>query len=122
MMSKLRKATGSDCMRLLHWCPGCNEVHSYRIDAPTRPSWTFDGNWEKPTLMPSMRIFVTETEDDNEHLLPHPIERTLCHYFIKSGKIEFCGDSPHALKGQTVDLPDWPYAPGTFGGIDEEKA
>jgi hypothetical protein len=119
-MTKLRKATGSDCMRIMHWCPGCNEVHGYRINAPDRPSWSFDGNWENPTITPSMRIFVTETEDENERPLPHPVERTLCHYFITAGKIIFCGDSPHALAGQTVDLPDWPYAPGTYGGIDED--
>jgi hypothetical protein len=47
------------------------------------------------------------------------VQRTLCHYFIRAGKIEFCGDSPHNLAGQTVDLPDWPYAPNTYGGIEE---
>ena len=88
-------------------------------DAPDRPSWTFDGNMESPTFGPSIRCFTTETTDDNDKPLPHPVERTLCHYFIKAGKIEFCGDSPHALAGRTVDLPDWPYAPGTYGGIDE---
>ena len=52
-------------------------------------------------------------------------QRTLCHYFIggpagdKPGMIEFCPDSPHKLAGQTVALPPWPYAPGSYGGIDE---
>lgn len=32
----------------------------------------------------------------------------ICHYFIRGGKIEFCGDSTHNLSGQTVDLPDIP--------------
>lgn len=36
------------------------------------------------------------------------IASTICHYFIKAGRIEFCGDCTHALKGQTVDLPDFP--------------
>jgi hypothetical protein len=34
--------------------------------------------------------------------------KTLCHYFIRDGKIEFCGDCPHELAGQTVPLPDVP--------------
>jgi len=44
---------------------------------------------------------------------------TTCHYFITDGKIEFCGDSPHKLAGQIVDLPDWPYSPGAYGGIED---
>lgn len=66
-----------------------------------------------------MLIFVTHTTDDNDNPLPAPVKETLCHYFIRSGKIEFCGDSPHKLSGQTVDLPDWPYAAGSYGGIEE---
>ena len=29
-----------------------------------------------------------------------------CHSFITDGRISFCGDSEHALAGQTVDLPE----------------
>lgn len=32
----------------------------------------------------------------------------VCHSFVRAGKIEFLGDCTHALKGQTVPLPDWP--------------
>ena len=34
-------------------------------------------------------------------------------------KIQFLGDSTHDLAGETVTVPDWPYAPGTYGGLDE---
>lgn len=117
---KLRKARGTDPpqLMLMHWCPGCESPHGIRIEGGP-PIWTFDGNYDAPTFSPSIRCFTTETTDDNDRPLPAPIERTLCHYFIRAGKIEFCGDSPHKLTGQTVDLPDWPYAPGTYGGIDE---
>jgi hypothetical protein len=27
---------------------------------------------------------------------------------VRAGQIEFLGDCTHALKGQTVALPDWP--------------
>ena len=116
-MSKLRKTTGTTGSGVVHWCPGCDQPHGIRI-AGAPPVWTFDFNWENPTFSPSIMCFTTETTDDNDRPLPHPVDRTLCHYFIKAGKIEFCGDSPHALAGKTVDLPDWPYAPGTYGGID----
>jgi hypothetical protein len=123
--TKLRQAVGTGQKMLMHWCPGCNEPHGIRIEAGADfpngrpPLWTFDGNYASPTFSPSIRCFTTETTDDDDRPLPAPIQRTLCHYFIKAGKIEFCGDSPHKLAGQTVDLPDWPYAPGTFGGIHE---
>jgi hypothetical protein len=118
MGKKLRKASWNGGYKLMHWCPGCHEVHGFIIEGGP-PQWTFDGNYDTPTFGPSMRIYVTHTTDDNDKPLPSPVQETLCHYFIKAGKIEFCGDSPHALKGQTVDLPDWPYAPGTYGGIEE---
>jgi hypothetical protein len=119
LSTKLRNATGPIDKRIMHWCPGCDEAHGIRVEGEGRPKWTFNGNYDKPTFWPSIRCFTTQTKDDAGNTLPCPIEHTTCHYFIKEGKIEFCGDSPHALKGQTVELPDWPYAPGTYGGIDD---
>lgn len=110
-MSKLRKAQGKDgYLSLMHWCPGCDEVHGIRVDGGGKANWSFDNNYDAPTFAPSVRVFVTE--DDGS-------DTTLCHYFITAGKIIFCSDSPHKLKGQTVDLPDWPYARGTYGGIED---
>lgn len=119
--TKLRRATGSDgYVALMHWCPGCDEPHGIRIEGSAPgPKWTFDGNFQNPTFGPSILCFTTETEDDDGKPLPAPVRRTLCHYFVKSGKIEFCGDSPHKLAGKTVDLPDWPHAPGAYGGIED---
>lgn len=40
------------------------------------------------------------------------------------GQVFFCPgcDSTHAvntkLAGQTVEIPEWPHAPGTYGGIE----
>ena len=119
-MTKLRKASSTDGITkmLMHWCPGCNEAHGIRIAGGT-PIWSFNGDYEKPTFSPSILCFTTETTDDDDKPLPTPIRRTLCHYFIRDGRIEFCGDSPHALAGQIVDLPDWPYINGAYGGIEE---
>lgn len=133
--TKLRAASGSNGYRsFLHWCPGCNEVHQFKVAPATSPVWSFNGDFERPSFSPSMLIYVTHTEDDDEKPLPTPRRETLCHYFIKTGAemrdrepgldpnksyIDFCGDSPHALSGKVVELPDWPYAPGTYGGVDE---
>lgn len=108
-MVKLRRASGPVDKRIMHWCPGCNEVHGYRVAGEGGPMWTFNGDMEKPTFTPSMLLFEVE---DGKRV-------TLCHYFITDGKIIFCSDSPHALAGQTVDIPEWPYASGTYGGIED---
>ena len=116
--TKLRKASGQGERMLIHWCPGCFEAHSIRIEGKA-PVWSFDGNYAQPTFSPSIRRFYTETTDDDDKPLPAPRDVTTCHYFIKAGKIEFCGDCQHSLTGQTVELPDWPYLPVEYGGLDE---
>lgn len=77
---------------LMHWCPGCKTRHL--IETQERNAngaiWTFDGNTDSPTFSPSINIIGR------------------CHYFIRAGQIEFCGDSAHALAGQTMPLPDIP--------------
>lgn len=76
----------------VHWCPGCNSRHMIPVvaDPEYKPNWTFNNNVESPSFQPSI----------------HFVGR--CHYFIVNGQIQFCGDSRHALAGQTVLLPDFP--------------
>lgn len=76
--------------RWLFYCPGCKMMHSF-----STPRWTFNGNHDKPTFSPSLRIYTTR---------PEVGEVTLCHLFVRDGKIEYCGDSPHHLSGKTVDM------------------
>src|ERR1700677_3085511 len=118
--TKLRRASSADGkdVQLMHWCPGCDQPHGIRIEGGP-PIWSFNGDYENPHFNPSIRCFTTHTTDDDDKPLPSPVQETLCHYHIHHGKIEFCSDSPHALSGQTVALPDWPYAPGSYGGIED---
>lgn len=78
-------------------CPGCRRHHAIRVGNAEGPSWTFDGNLDKPTFSPSIL---------NRVLLTGGGHRDRCHFFIRDGRIEFCGESEHKLAGQTVDLPD----------------
>jgi hypothetical protein len=80
------------------FCPGCGHAHGYDVGVQDRPNWSFDP--EGPTFHPSLKVFVTDPETRKE--------TTLCHLFVKGGRIEFCGDSPHRFAGQTVDLPEFP--------------
>ncbi len=80
----------------LHWCPGCKETHT----VPERdggPRWSYDGNAEAPTFSPSVLIRWGDKPNSRR-----------CHYFIRSGKIEFCSDSTHALAGCTVPMEPIP--------------
>lgn len=85
-----------------HYCPGCCCAHIFWVAPKERPVWSFDGNLEKPTFASSMRSFVPA---DTEEGTP---EKTLCHYFLSAGVINFLSDSSgHELRG-LVPLPPFP--------------
>lgn len=75
-----------------HYCPACNEMHPFAVERPFNNGarWEFNRNFNKPTFTPSMNI------------VRH------CHYFLTDGKIIYCEDSPHRMRGQTIDLPPIP--------------
>lgn len=86
------------------YCPGCERAHVYYV-GPNQ--WEFNGNLEKPSFTPSLRNYHPAYVDpDTGQKVP---EKTLCHLFVTDGQIVYCGDCPHALSGQTVPLPDWPW-------------
>ena len=79
-----------------HWSPGCKWMHVIPIDPRAQANghkWSFDGNMESPTFSRSINLVGQ------------------CHYFIRAGMIEYCGDSKHELAGKTVPLPDLPRDP-----------
>jgi hypothetical protein len=108
------------------WCPGCESVHS------VNKAWHWDGNVDAPTISPS--ILVTTGHHVSGHESgkscwcsyradriakgddPGPFQCERCHSFVRSGMIEFLTDCTHKLAGQTVPVPDWPYAEGEYGG------
>jgi len=93
---------GAAYRALAYWCPGCDDCTVIYIEGGGA-TWTWDGNVDAPTFSPSIRVSSNG--------------KTLCHHFVRGGNIEFCTDSPHALAGKTVPLPDWPYAEGEYGGV-----
>jgi hypothetical protein len=74
-------------------CPGCNEEHQLNT------GWKFNGDIEKPTFHPSLHVFYPAHDG-----MP---QKTICHSFIRDGKIQFLNDCIHELKGKTVDLPNY---------------
>lgn len=80
-------------------CPACGHTHCVSIGPKSfwnPPSWTFNGDLERPTINPS--VLVT-------HKMPDGTK--VCHSFIRDGRIQFLGDCTHHMAGQTVDLPDF---------------
>lgn len=108
LSAKLRSIEGG---LIGYWCQGCDSCHVIRVGGDGA-GWTFDGNADAPTFSPS--VLVTYSGADTGHD-DAPPER--CHTFIRGGMVEFLGDCTHALAGQTLPLPDWPYAEGEYGGV-----
>lgn len=89
-----------DSKHCWYYCPGCNIAHAFSLDVH---QWNGDRN--NPTVSPSL-------------LHSNPQQHQICHSFIKDGKIQFCGDSWHDLKGQTVDLPELDHSSADKLGFD----
>lgn len=86
---------------LIFYCPGCKEGHTIKI-AGNDP-WTWDGNKVKPTISPSVLLWLEHHPDEDEEEKKYVNSRR-CHSFIRNGMIEFLGDCGHAFAGQTVPL------------------
>lgn len=82
-------------------CPGCDGPHVLPIEREQSPKWTFNGSLERPTLTPSILVTYNGADADTPDGCP-----AVCHSFVTDGRIQFLDDSTHALKGQTVELPE----------------
>lgn len=90
-------------------CPGCGMAHVLpnQNTPPTYsgPRWTFNGNYVKPTLTPSilargaLKPGIDSEDEDWDGA-------AVCHSYVTDGRIQFLDDCTHKLKGQTVDLDD----------------
>lgn len=86
---------------ILHHCPACNELHCIAAGDAFRngEKWEYDGDKAMPSFTPSMNIRVGPDEEGFVDV---------CHYWLRHGKIEYCGDCTHDLKSQIIALPDIP--------------
>lgn len=87
---------------LQYKCPACGS-HAIPVQA-TDKNWQWNGDLEKPTISPSVKHFYPGSSYDEHPNLP----KFICHYLIRDGNIEFCGDCTHDKSGQTFPLPDYP--------------
>jgi len=93
-------------------CPGCGAEHCLPLVGPG--AWAFNGDVERPTLQPSILAKGCKVKlgpdgkwngewELGEDGKPLP---SVCHSFVKDGRIQFLTDSNHSLAGTTVDLPE----------------
>lgn len=98
--------------RLLFWCPGCDGAHQVQVGEGPGPRWGFNGDYDRPTLTPSVLVRGTRIERDERgkwtgewicgaNGAPIPM---VCHSFVRDGQIQFLNDCTHSLAGQTVPL------------------
>jgi hypothetical protein len=79
-----------DGISIWFWCLGCKTAHRYTTDR-----WQWNGSLDKPTFTPSL-------------LVAPDMPELRCHLFVTDGVIKYCDDCHHALKGQTMTMPDFP--------------
>jgi hypothetical protein len=91
--------------RIMFYCQGCGLCHC------VNNSWSFNGDYEKPTFSPSILVRGTLPLTDEEYDLLIKGERVVptpyvCHSFVTDGNIQYLNDCTHELAGQTVVLLD----------------
>lgn len=106
---------------LMFWCPGCDMAHRIQHGSGSGSRWGWNGDVDKPTFTPSVLVRGSEMTEkgraDYEACraagFPKPAPESfenkpsVCHSFVKDGRIQFLGDCTHALAGWTVELPAW---------------
>lgn len=86
-------------------CVACKHAHSVPFGDPAPGIWGFNGDLERPSITPSLKIFTPAIPDTPDYKgLP---ERTICHVVVTDGILNYCTDCPHELKGQSVPMIEW---------------
>lgn len=91
----LRKVDRDDGVeQYIFFCPGCKCGHYVIVkgDSTKMPVWIWNGNVEKPTFSPSIRVRASDS---------------VCHTYVREGMIQFLGDCTHKLANQTVPMEDF---------------
>lgn len=100
-MNSSKLSFSKDRKQLTFWCIGCDGAHTVNIGSELSPNWHFNGDIEKPTLSPSVLVRYNGADADTLEGLP-----SVCHSFVRDGKIQYLGDSTHKLANTEIELPE----------------
>lgn len=105
-MPKVELSEQSWGVKVLYHCPGCKGGHAVDVrNDGGHPSWTFNGDVDRPTFTPSVLVTVGPMPTVPAGR-PDAGKTHVCHSYVIDGRIQYLGDSTHELAGQTVDLPE----------------
>lgn len=103
-MAKSKLFTGVNGTKyLVFYCEACGHDHVVPYEYHESFNWNFNGDFDKPTLTPSVNnttgSFASPGYDGG-------IPPTRCHFFVTDGRIHYCADCTHTFAGRLVDLRD----------------
>lgn len=115
VLRPVQKAPDGDGPEYLFFCPACGNCHGVWTGPRDegKPVWTFNGNMERPTFSPSLKITegrwtppVTPENLEEFKKNPWPQEKVeyICHLNVTDGQLVYHGDSTHALAGKTIPM------------------
>ena len=74
-------------------CPGCRSHHwVWVVGGKAGQQWEWNKSVEAPTFSPSVLVTYSGRDADTHSGLP-----SICHSFVREGRIEFLSDCTHAL-------------------------
>lgn len=100
-MAKLQRHEYDGKVYYYFFCQACDGLHHIRHD--DKNGWTWNGDSDKVTFHPSIKVTYNGS-DAGKDGAPNAI----CHFFVKDGKVAYCSDCTHALKGRTTELEHIP--------------
>jgi hypothetical protein len=84
-------------------------MHQVQVGAGSGPRWGFNGDFDRPTFTPSIKVTWSEPSDVPEEFDDTSKDKQMCcHSFVRDGQIEFLGDCTHDLAGKTAPLEPAP--------------
>jgi len=89
------------------YCKGCKQAHFVNTD-PSK-QWGFNGNFERPTLTPSILVNFPANPNAGEKFKEWRTARA-CHSFVTDGNIQYLSDCRHEFAGKTIELPEFKWS------------
>ena len=87
------KVHPNDPTMYMFWDVALDRTNAFYV-RDQHPSWSWNEDYECPTVSPSIRLIHTGNQVD--------------HLFIRDGKIQYLNDCTHELAGKTVNMVDFP--------------
>ena len=69
--------------RLAWWCPGCDMPHQIAVGEGPGPRWGWNGNADRPTFTPSVRVSYDGPDAGRDGAPP-----AMCHSFVVDGQMQ----------------------------------